>query len=119
MIRKPVLFWISILLVSGFLCLPSCSTEDPTTGILNITVLDTWGFPVAFEQVYLATSHQNLKEGIYVSSGWTNEFGQIAFYGLIPIVYWYDTEHWEDYGANQVYAGIEDYVFLWVNTPAN
>jgi hypothetical protein len=36
---------------------------------------------------------------------------------LSPTVYWYDTADWEDFGAAQVYAGIEHFVILWVNTP--
>jgi hypothetical protein len=36
---------------------------------------------------------------------------------LSPTMYWYDTADWEDFGAAQVYAGIEHFVILWVNTP--
>ncbi len=111
------------ILLSGFLffvsivMLPSCSSEEATVGILVIKVMDTDGNIVIGEQVYIATSYQNLKAGNYVSNQWTDQDGTVLFMDLTPVVYWYDTEHWEDYGAVQVYAGIEQFVTLWVNTP--
>ena len=113
---KSILF--TVLLFSSMVIIPSCSTyEDPTTGILTITVMTTTGEVVVGEEVFLATSYQNLQAGIYVARGWTDIDGQIWFADLLPMVYWYDTVDWEDYGASQVYAGIEHYVILWVNTP--
>jgi len=106
-----------MLLFGNLVLFPSCKVENPTTGILVIRVMDTNGELVVGEQVFLATSHENLKNGIYYATAWTDLDGEVLFMDLNPIYYWYDTEHWEDYGATQVYAGIEHYVILWVNTP--
>jgi hypothetical protein len=109
---------ISVLFISGLAMIPACSTdEDPTTGILNITVMDSFGNVVVDEQVFLATSLVNLQSGNYYATGWTNLNGSVTFMELPPTVYWYDTADWEDFGAAQVYAGIEHFVILWVNTP--
>lgn len=111
------------IILSGFLffasivMLPSCSSEEATVGILVIRVMDTDGNLIVGEQVYLATSHQNMKSGNYISNQWTDEDGEVLFMSLPPFYYWYDTENWEDYGAVQTYAGIEQFVTLWVNTP--
>ncbi|MFH1297888.1 MAG: hypothetical protein ABIJ04_11570 [Bacteroidota bacterium] len=106
-----------ILLFASIVMLPSCSSEEATVGILVIKVMDTNGNVVVGEQVYLATSYQNLQTGNYIGNKWTDQNGEVLFMDLTPIYYWYDTEHWEDYGAVQVYAGIEHFVILWVNTP--
>ncbi|MBN1199132.1 MAG: hypothetical protein JXA23_07255 [Bacteroidales bacterium] len=111
------------IILSGFLffatsvMLPSCSSEEATVGLLVIRVMDSNGNLLVGEQVYLATSYENLKAGNYITNQWTDEDGEVLFLNLPPIYYWYDTEHWEDYGAVQVWAGIEQYVILWVNTP--
>jgi hypothetical protein len=108
---------LAILVTAGLLITPSCTTEDPTTGILVITVMNEFGELIVGEEVFLATSYQNLKNKIYVVSAWTDDTGEAFFANLAPGYYWYDTANWEDYGATQVYAGIEHYVILWVNTP--
>lgn len=115
--KKWFILLSGILFFASIVILPSCSSDEATVGILVITVMDMDGNLIEGEQVYLATSHENLKEGIYISNQWTGPLGSVLFMDLPPIVYWYDTEHWEDYGAVQVYAGIEQFVTLWVNTP--
>lgn len=104
-------------LLGFFAFLPSCSTEQPTHGILVVTVMDANGNVLPYEQVFLASSYQNLRNEEYLMTGWTDEKGEVLFMNLLPAFYWYDTQHWEDYGAAQVWAGIEHYVILWVNTP--
>ncbi len=109
---------LTFLLISGMAMIPSCSTyEEATTGILNITVMNSFGELLVGEEVYLALSYQNLQTGNYFATGWTNVNGAVTFVELPPVYYWYDTAGWDDYGAAQVYAGIEHFVILWVNTP--
>lgn len=106
-----------LLFFASIVMLPSCSTDEATVGILVIKVMDTNGDVIVGEQVYLATSYQNLKAGNYIGNLWTDQDGEVLFMDLPPAFFWYDTENWEDYGAVQVYAGIEHFVILWVNTP--
>lgn len=115
--KKLVILMSGLLLFTSLVILPSCSSEDATEGILVIRVMDSKGKLLVGEQVYLAISYQNLQAGKYISNKWTNQEGEVLFQDLPPIIYWYDTEHWEDYGAVQVYAGIDVHVILWVNTP--
>jgi len=115
--KKWIFLFLGVALAGSLTFLPSCTTEQPTTGILVIQVVDTNGYAIASEQVYLATSLQNLKSGNYFTEQWTNEKGIVVFSDLLPLNYWYDTRDWEDYGAAQVWAGIEHIVTLTVNTP--
>ena len=109
---------LSGILIFGSLSFsPSCNVEQPTMGILTITVIDSNGNIIPDEQVFLATSYQDLQKGNYFKSKYTDFRGEVFFMDLQPIYYWYDTEHWEDYGGAQVYAGIEHLVTLVVNTP--
>ena len=106
-----------ILLVGVMPVFTGCDAEDPVDGLLVITVMDENNNRIPYEQVFLATSYENLKAGIYEYNGWTDENGQVTFLFLPPKYYYYDTEHWEDYGSTLVYAGLEHYVILYVNTP--
>ncbi|MBE0646682.1 MAG: hypothetical protein IH596_02740 [Bacteroidales bacterium] len=115
--RKLFVLMSGLLLLGSLVILPSCSSEDATVGILVIQVMTSDGNVLVGEPVYLATSYQNLQSKNYVASGWTDQYGEVLFMDLTPLEYWYDTEHWEDYGAVQTYAGIEQFVTLWVNTP--
>jgi len=117
MMKKWIIVTISLLLFTLAATLPSCTEDQPTDGILVIQVVDTNGVAIIGEQVYLATSLANLQNGIYISNNWTNDNGVVWFSNLLPLHYWYDTEHWEDYGGAQVWAGIEHIVTLRVNTP--
>ncbi|TSA25733.1 MAG: carboxypeptidase regulatory-like domain-containing protein [Bacteroidetes bacterium] len=115
--KKWIVLFSGFLLFASIVLFPSCSTKEATTGLLIIKVMDSNGEVVVGEQVYLATSYQNLQSGTYIGNKWTDQNGNVLFTDLVPGVYWYDTEHWEDYGAVQVYAGFDHMVILWVNTP--
>lgn len=118
--KTKLLFITTVIMIAGFLVLPSCNTPEPITGTLTITVYQpSTGTVVANEQVYLATSLYNLMHGIYIRTAWTNSLGQVYFADLTPMFYYYDTEHWEDYGGTMIYAGFDFYVHLYVNTPAS
>ncbi len=115
--KKWFILLSGVLIFGSLAFFPSCDMEEPTVGILVITVVDSNGNIVTDEQVFLATSYQDLQTGNWFISKYTDFRGEVFFMDLQPIYYWYDTEHWEDYGGAQVYAGIEHLVTLWVNTP--
>ena len=97
---------------------PSCTVNDPTFGNLTIAVYNpATGLYIPNEQVYLATSFADLRNGVYIKTGWTDANGLIYFGELGPGYYYYDTYNWEDYGGSKVYAGNDYYVSLSVNTP--
>jgi hypothetical protein len=111
-----VLFILAFL--SSMVFFPSCNTKDATTGILHITVIDSVGTPVASVQTAISTSRQNEINGIYTNTGWTDASGYVTFIDLLPGYYWYKVPGWKDYGAIEVYAGLDQYVFLTLNSPA-
>jgi hypothetical protein len=116
--KKNLMMVFVLVLFGGLLLTPSCKVTDPTFGTLSVTVFDPHtGYTIPNELVFLASSLENLKNGIYITTGWTNAIGQIYFGNLPPAYYYYDTADWEDYGGAQVYAGIDHYVTLYVNTP--
>ena len=117
---KKILSIFAGILMTGLILFPGCAEEKITWGTLSVTVLDFYtGLPINNEQVYLATSFTNMKQGIYFRDAWTNALGTVYFTNLSPLVYYYDTKNWQDWGAAQVYAGYDHYVYLFVNTPAD
>jgi len=110
----PAIF--ALMLISITFISPSCTPKDPTVGSLSVYVLDFYtGFPVANEQVYLATSYINMQKGGYYAVTWTDLTGRAYFGDLPPAYYWFDTYDWQDWGAVQTYAGHDQYVYLYVN----
>ena len=116
--KKNITFVIAILLMCNLVILPSCFPADPTVGSLTVQVLDFYsGLPIVNEKVYLATSYANMQQGIYCAYTWTDLFGNAFFPEILPAVYWFDTQDWQDWGAIQTYAGIDQYTYLYVNDP--
>ena len=116
--KKNVHFVVAVLLMCHLIFLPSCFPADPTAGSLTVKVLDFYtGTPVINEKVYLATSYANMQRGIYFTTAYTDLNGSAFFPEILPAIYWYDTEEWEDWGAVQTYAGIDQYAYLYVNDP--
>jgi len=115
--KKSVILILAFVLVNASLFLTSCSNDEATPGMLTLRVMSPNG-AVAWEKVYLAGSADSLQSHLYLSEGVTNENGYIKFDTLAPGMYWYDTEHWEDYGAAIVYLNIDTRAILWVNSPA-
>ncbi len=116
--KTKLTFLTAALMIAGFFFFSSCNSPEPTFGTLTITVYNpASGMLIPGEQVYLASSLNNLKQGIYLRTAWTDNLGLVYFGELPPGFYYYDTEHWEDYGATMVYAGWDFYVHLYVNTP--
>jgi hypothetical protein len=107
----------AFLFVNIFLFLSSCSKNGPEAGMLTLQVMQPEYGVVPWENVYIATSLKNLQAHSYLDSSQTNVNGYVKFDTLDPGVYWYDTQHWEDYGAVEVFLGIDTRAILWVNTP--
>lgn len=115
--KKRFFFLFSLILLSGIVFSPGC-TKNETTGTLSIYVSDFYtGLPIINEQVFLATSYANMQQGIYYATAFTDYNGMAFFGGISPAFYWYDTQDWQDWGAVKTVAGIDQYVFLYVNTP--
>jgi len=116
--KKNIQFVVAVLLMSNLVFLPSCFPADPTLGSLTVKVLDFYtGLPVVNEKVYIATSYANMQHGIYYCTSCTDLNGNAFFGEIPPSVYWYDTHTWQDWGAIQTYAGIDQYAHLYVNDP--
>jgi len=113
--------FLALILLSGASFFFSCKTKEPTIGTLTITVMTkdgsiSGGNPIA---IYLATSKENLDNKIYVTSGWLDSNKSKIFRDLLPTYYWYGVEGWDDYGAAEVYAGVDGSVILWLNSPSS
>jgi len=69
--------------------------------------------------IYLATSKESLDNHIYEASGWLDGNESKIFRDLLPKYYWYRIEGWDDYGAAEVFAGVDASVILWLNSPSS
>lgn len=117
--KKRFLLLFTLLLLSGIVFSPGCKKTEATTGTISVYVLDFFsGFPMVNEKVYIATSYSNLQQGIYFATAWTDFNGRAFFGEITPGIYYYDTYSWQDWGAVRAFAGIDQYVVLYVNTPA-
>jgi|GEM_PF-343162 len=116
--KKHIPFVVAVLLMCHLVFLPSCFPADPIVGSLTVKVLDFYtGLPVISEKVYIATSYTNMQQGNYYAVTMTDLNGNAFFGEIPPLVYYYDTETWQDWGAIQTYAGIDQYAYLYVNDP--
>jgi hypothetical protein len=110
---------LALILVSGAFLFDSCKGKEPTTGTLAITVRAQNGSVNGGNtfQIHLATSRENLENGIYLYSNWADANGSTIFHDLQPTYYWYNVDGWADYGAIMIFVGVDASVILWVNTP--
>ncbi|MCX6284890.1 MAG: hypothetical protein NTW31_11730 [Bacteroidetes bacterium] len=116
--RKSFFMVLSAITFSWLMLFSGCSSKNPSTGTLTVIVYDYMtNTVVPNELVYLATSYQNLRNHVWINSLYTDANGRVYFHDLTPIITYYDTEHWENYGATQVYAGIDETAILYVNNP--
>jgi hypothetical protein len=106
----------AIFLVVCSATLTSCKSDPVTSGMLSLTVISTETGPVASAHVFLATSYQNLLNGVYYKDAWADSSGYVKFYDLPGGWYFYMAEGWDDYGATEVYLGVDNHSVLYVNT---
>lgn len=112
--------WLFILvLTSSIIYFSSCSSKTPTTGTLGVTVINNDGNAITYDNFYLATSFDNLRNGIYSDSTMTDNSGKARFLYLLPNYYWYRVKNWSNYGAIQVYAGNDYYATLVVTSTSD
>ena len=119
--KRSFAVFLALILLFGAFFFPSCKGKEATVGTLSITVRTSTGVvstanPVA---IYLATSKDNLDNKVYVATGWLSGNGSYIFRDLAPRFYWYQADGWNDYGATDVYAGIDESVILWLNSPSS
>jgi len=116
--RKSFFAILSALTFSWLILFSGCTSKNPETGTITIMVVDyVTNLPVPNQLTYIATSYQNLRNHIWINSLYTDANGKAFFHDLVPIIVYYDTEQWENYGAMQVYAGIDQTAILYVNNP--
>lgn len=112
--------FLAMILISGAFIFFSCKAKEVTIGTLSVTTMTKVGIiststPIA---IYLATSKANLDNNIYQNTGWLDTNDSKIFRDLLPTYYWYKVEGWDDYGAAEVYAGVDASVILWLNSPS-
>jgi hypothetical protein len=117
--KRTIPVFLVLILVSGAFFLFSCKGKVSTTGTLTVIAMTTDGViststPV---QVYLALSKADLDNKNYVATGWLSSSGSKLFGDLLPKYYWYRVDGWDDFGAAEVFAGVDSSVILWLNTP--
>ena len=117
--KKTIVILFSLAFLSTMVFFPSCNTKEATTGNLHLTVIDSVGTPLSSMMSTIATSRQNEIMGNYSNTGWTDASGNVTFINLPPGYYWYGVPGWKNYGAVQVYAGLDQYVFLMLNVPVH
>jgi hypothetical protein len=110
--------FLVLVLLSGAFFLSSCKGKVSTFGTLSVTARtkDTisTGTPV---RICLASSKENLENKIYLFANWSDANFSTIFRDLEPTYYWYRVEGWADYGAAEVFAGVDASVVIWLNTP--
>jgi hypothetical protein len=110
--------FLVLVLLSGALFLFSCKGKVASTGTLSVTARSkdtiSAGTPV---KICLASSKENLENKIYLYTNWADANVSTIFRNLVPTYYWYGVEGWADYGAVEVYAGVDASVIIWLNTP--
>jgi len=115
--KRSIVIFLAFLAIVAILPVSSCTKDNPTFGILSLTFQNSDGTPYAIGHVYLATSYQNLQNGVYATEGWTDDSGYIKFLNLAPGWCWYKAEGYNDVGATKVDAGNDYHVILWLNSP--
>lgn len=119
--KRIIQVFLAFILLSGACYLSSCKGKVATTGTLSITALTKDGILPGSNthQIYLALSKANLDNKVYERSGYLDANSSTIFRDLSPKLYWYRVDGWDDFGASQVYAGIDASVILWLNTPSS
>ncbi len=119
--KRTIPVFLALILLSGAVFFFSCKGKEATMGTLTITAMtkDSLGSVPTPMAIYIATSKENLDNNIYQASGWLNANMSKIFRDLLPTYYWYRVEGWDDYGAAEVYAGVDVSVILWLNSPSS
>ena len=111
--------FLAFILISGSFFLFSCKEKAATTGSLAITAQIKDVGPAANMMLYLAASHEDLDNKVYLNSQYTDGNGSVIFRELLPKYYWYRVDGYDDYGAAEVFNGYDGSVILWLNSPSS
>jgi len=119
--KRTIQIFLALVLITGSFFFSSCKGKTETTGTLAIVAMTPEGVISATTpaQIHIALSKADLDNKIYVSSGWLSTNGSILFGNLLPKYYWYQVDGWNDFGAAEVFAGVDASVILWLNTPSH
>jgi hypothetical protein len=117
--KHPIRVFLALILLSGVFFLFSCKAKDPTIGTLTVIAMTKDGVAAINTPIYLASSKENLDVHVYEASGWLDANRSKIFRDLLPKYYWYRVEGWDDYGAAEVYSGVDASVILWLNSPSS
>jgi hypothetical protein len=119
--KRTIPVFLVLILLSGAFFFYSCKGKEATTGTLSVTVRtkDSLTSVINALPIYLASSKENLDNQVYVANGWLDANGSKIFRDLLPNYYWYHVHGWDDYGAAEVFAGVDASVILWLNSPSS
>ena len=109
--------FLALMLFSSAFFFFSCAGKQATTGTLTIIAMAKDSIIPANTPIYLATSKANLDNNIYASTGWLDANASKIFRDLSPKYYWFKVNGWDNYGASEVFAGVDETVILWLTTP--
>lgn len=116
--RKFPVFLI-LLLLSGAFLFTACKDKAPTVGNLTVTARTTNATIVANTGIFLATSKDNLDNQVNIIYGTLNSTGSFQFRDLIPQYYYYRVQGYSDIGASEVFAGVDESVIIYLNSPSS
>ena len=110
--------FLLLILISGAFLFTSCKDKTAIVGNLTITAKTIASAVMSTIPIYLATSKENLDNGVYAMTGYLDVNGICQFRDLKPKYYWYRVEGWSDYGASEVFPGIDESVVIYLNSPS-
>ena len=115
--KRTIRAFLALIMISSAFFFISCTGKEATTGTLTIVAQAKDSIIPANTPIYFASSKANLDNKVYAASGWLDANSSKIFRDLTPNYYWYRIGGWDNYGASEVLAGVDETVILWVNTP--
>ena len=110
--------FLIFLMIPGLFLFYSCADKPATLGNLTITAIAPDTVALSSLTVVMATSQDKFNSGSYGYYGTLNSSGSHQFRDLAPGYYWYRIEGWDDYGAAEVYAGVDGSVIIHLDSPS-
>jgi hypothetical protein len=118
--KRKIPVFLVLILISGTFLFISCSDKAPIVGNLTVTAKTTsTGVSLTDTPIYLATSKDDLDNQISVIYSTLDANGSRQFRDLAPKYYWYKVQGWDDIGAVEVFAGTDESVILYLNSPSS
>ena len=112
--------FLALILISGTFLFISCKDKAPIVGNLTVTAKTTsTGVSLMDTPIYLATSKEDLDNQVYAINSTLDANGIRQFRDLVPKYYWYKVQGWDDIGAVEVFAGTDESVIIYLNSPSS